>query len=319
MLAKQIIKGTLTYVPGLYKLLRRKQMGGSISAEYCYEIWIKHLTFLRQSGLEGIPSSVAELGPGDTIGVGLCALLSGSDRYTGLDIHPFSSVEENLKCLDILVELFASQTPCPGPSWPDYQDYLDERSFPSHILTQEVLSNSLLPRRIRQIRNQIEIAGDTTKRNDHSGPAISYIVPWNEKQNINPNSVDLIISHSVLEHVTDIDGTINACNNWLRAGGWMSHQVDFTSHGQTDNWNGHWAISDFTWRLIIGRRQFLINREPVSKIKEALARHDLQVMFCIQRNKPNSIKRDQLAPRFRELSDDDFCCAEALIQTIKKN
>ena len=292
-------------------------MGGSTSAEYCYEVWIKHLTFLRQSGLIGIPRSVAELGPGDTIGVGLCALLSGSDKYTGLDVYPFSSVEDNLECLEILVELFNSKTPCSGPSWPDYQEYLDERAFPSHILTEEVLRNSLQPRRIRQIRNQIRLAGDKTKTIDHSGPTISYIVPWNEKQNMNLNSIDLIISHSVLEHVADIEGTISACSSWLRSGGWMSHQIDFTSHGQTDNWNGHWAISDFTWRLIIGRRQFLINREPVSKFEEALAKYDFQINLRIQRNKENSIDRNQLARRFAELSDNDFCCAEVLIQASK--
>jgi len=294
-------------------------MGGSTSAEYCYEVWIKHLTFLHQSGLNGVPGSVAELGPGDTIGVGLCALLSGADNYTGLDVYPFSSVEENLKCLDILVRLFDSKAPCPGPSWPDYQEYLDERSFPSHILTEEVLENALQPSRIHQIRNQIELAGDATDETNHAGPTISYIVPWDEKQVMRPESVDLIISHSVLEHVADIEGTISACNSWLRPGGWMSHQIDFTSHGQTDNWNGHWAISDLTWRLIIGRRQFLINREPVSKIEEALANHNFQVEFSIRRNKPNSIGRKQLAPRFIELSDDDFCCAEALIQTSKNN
>lgn len=319
MLVKQIIKGSLTYVPGLYKLLRQKKMGGSTSAQYCYEVWIKHLTFLNHSGLNGVPGSVAELGPGDTIGVGLCALLSGSDKYTGLDVYPFSSVEENLKCLDILVGLFESRAPCPGPSWPDYQEYLDEYSFPSHILTDEVLNKALQPSRIRQIRNQIEVAGDATNGIDGSGPTISYIVPWNEKKVMRPESVDLIVSHSVLEHVADIQGTISACDSWLRPGGWMSHQIDFTSHGQTENWNGHWAISDFTWRLIIGRRQFLINREPISNIEEALANHDFQVEFSVRRNKPKSIDRTQLAPRFVGLSDDDFCCAEALIQTSKKS
>jgi len=318
MLAKQIIRGALTYIPGLYELLRRKNMGGSTSAEYCYEVWIKHLTFLNQSGFVGVPNSVAELGPGDTIGVGLCALLSGSENYAGLDVYPFSSVDNNLECLDVLVKMLASRTPCRGPSWPSYQDYLDERSFPSHILTEEILSRTLRPKRIQQIQNQIEQAANNSIKNDQFGPSISYIVPWNEKRNVQPNSIDLIISHSVLEHVADIESTISACDLWLRPGGWMSHQIDFTSHGFFDEWNGHWAISDFIWRLIVGRRQFLINREPASKTEEALARHDFQVRFRTQRNRRNSIKREQLAPRFEGLSESDFCCSEILIQSSKK-
>ena len=311
------MKGILTYVPGLYRLLRQKKVGGSASAEYCYEVWIKHITLLHQSGLNGIPNSVAELGPGDTIGIGLCALLSGSEKYTGLDVYPFSSVQENLGCLDTLVELFKSKAPCPGPSWPDYQEYLDERSFPSHILTPEILSHTLRPERVRQIRDQIELAAEASIDTDDSGPVIDYIVPWNEKQNMKPNSVDLIISHSVLEHVADIEHTIEACASWLRPDGWMSHQIDFKSHGLTDEWNGHWTISDFTWRLIKGRRPFLINREPTSKIEEELARHDFQVKLRLQRDKKNSIDRAQLAPRFRGLSETDFSCAEIFVQSRK--
>ena len=222
MITKQL-KGILTYVPGLYRLLRQKKLGGSTSAAYCYEVWIKHITLLNQSGLNGVPKSVAELGPGDTIGVGLCALLSGSEKYTGLDVYSFSSVQENLECLDALVELFESKSPCPGPSWPDYQEYLDERSFPSHILTPEILSHTLRPARIRQIRDQIELAAEASIDNEYSGPVIDYIVPWNEKRNMKPGSVDLIISHSVLEHVADIEHTIEACHCWLRPGGCMSH------------------------------------------------------------------------------------------------
>jgi len=314
---KQIVKGTLTYVPGLYQLLRRKKVGGSTSAAYCYEVWIKHITFLQESGLQGVPNSIAELGPGDTIGVGLCALLSGAEEYTGLDVYPFSSVEQSLQCLDELVEMFRSRSPCAGPSWPDYQEHLDDKSFPSHILTPEVLDRTLHPDRIQQIRRQIKMAAETDAESGAAGPAIRYIVPWNEKKNVQPGSIDLIVSHSVLEHVNDIDGTFRACDSWLKNGGWMSHQIDFTSHGLTEEWNGHWAISDLAWRLILGRRQFLINREPTSRIEGSIADTGFKVRLRLQRNKDRSITRNRLAPRFRSLSDSDFECAETFIQCTK--
>jgi SAM-dependent methyltransferase len=313
----QVVKGIITYIPGVYSVLRRKKMGGTASAEYCYEVWIKHITFLYESGLSGIPKSVAELGPGETIGVGLCALLSGSGRYTGLDVYPYSNVNANLECFDALVEMFKSRHPCTKPSWPDYQQYLDQRSFPSHVLTDNRLDLALRPERIQLIRNQIERAADLSISTDRTGPNIYYIAPWYDKQHVKPDSVDLIISHSVLEHVVDIDRTIEACSSWLRPGGWISHQIDFSSHGLTDEWNGHWAISDFVWKLIIGRRQFLINREPVSRVEDAHSKNDFQVVFSKRRNKDNSINRARLAPQFRRLSASDFSCAEILIQSRK--
>lgn len=314
MTAVQVIKGIATYIPGLYKLMRQKNTGGSTTARYCYEVWIKHLTFLGQSGLTEIPGSVAELGPGDTIGVGLCALLSGSERYTALDVYPYASVQENLHCLDELIQLFQSRTPCAGPSWPDYQQFLDDRSFPGHILTDQILDRALRPERIQKIREQISSAAEPSKPSDKNGPIIDYIVPWHEKQNIRPDSTDLIISQSVLEHVVDIDEAIEACKLWARSGSWMSHQVDFTSHGHTTEWNGHWAISDFLWRLIVGRRQFFINREPVSTLDAAFEKNGFREIFRRQRNKKPSINRSKLATRFRGMSNSDFECAELLIQ-----
>jgi len=78
---KPVLKGVATMVPGLHRLLARPGGGSTDSAEYCYGVWLKHLTFLWQSGMREMPSSVAELGPGDSLGVGLAALLSGASRF----------------------------------------------------------------------------------------------------------------------------------------------------------------------------------------------------------------------------------------------
>jgi len=313
----QVIKGVLSYIPGLYALFRKHQMGGAVSASYCYEVWIKHLTFLHESGCQGVPKVVAELGPGDSIGVGLCALLSGADHYVGLDVYPFSSVQRNLDCLDELVGFFSERIGCPGPSWLDYQEYLDEHSYPSPILTKETIEKAIEPSRVKRIREQIVTATDRESQSCGTGPIIEYIVPWTDKQTVPANSIDLIVSHSVLEHVSDIDHAIDFCASVLHNGGWMSHQVDFSSHGLTDEWNGHWAISDLVWRLILGRRQFLINREPVSRILNALERNQFNIRALQKRNLKNSIDRHRLAQRFHDLSESDFSCAEALIQCRK--
>jgi hypothetical protein len=68
----RIIKGAATYIPGLYKVAskcRKVGTGGTDAAVYCYEVWLKHLG--RCSGPAAcvpFPDTVAELGPGDSLG-----------------------------------------------------------------------------------------------------------------------------------------------------------------------------------------------------------------------------------------------------------
>ena len=42
-------------------------------------------------------NSIAELGPGDSIGIGLAALLTGANIYYAFDIIQFASNQMNLK------------------------------------------------------------------------------------------------------------------------------------------------------------------------------------------------------------------------------
>src|SRR5262245_65287719 len=81
--ARSLIVGIATYIPGLRSLTGRKT-GGTVSARYCYAVWLRHLSFLHRHGLPTTFETVAELGPGDSLGVGLAALLSGAGRCIGL-------------------------------------------------------------------------------------------------------------------------------------------------------------------------------------------------------------------------------------------
>src|SRR5215468_386190 len=85
-----ILKGILTHVPPLNALrLRRASTGGTNSPQYCYEIWHRNSKMLREMGFNPAGVTMVELGPGDTIGVGLTALLYGVRLYTGLDAVPY--------------------------------------------------------------------------------------------------------------------------------------------------------------------------------------------------------------------------------------
>jgi len=76
-------KGLFTFIPGSNYILPRIEKVAPNSALYCYGVWIKHLTMLREYGETTIPNAIAEIGPGDSLGTGLAALLS--EHYHGHD------------------------------------------------------------------------------------------------------------------------------------------------------------------------------------------------------------------------------------------
>src|SRR5918993_6076035 len=87
-----IVKGVLSCVPVLDRCrLKRAATGGSGSARYCYSVWLRHLQLLNANGFSVADARVGEIGPGDSIGTGLAALLSGARSYVALDVVPFSA------------------------------------------------------------------------------------------------------------------------------------------------------------------------------------------------------------------------------------
>ncbi|MET0657175.1 MAG: hypothetical protein ABW110_03330, partial [Steroidobacteraceae bacterium] len=147
-----VARGLLTYFPALNDLIPSKSVGHTDSASYCYRVWMRHLTLLREYGLERIPDTVAELGPGESLGVGICALLSGANHYVGLDVVAYSNPERNQRILKELLPMFLNRAPYDDKGWPDVSSYLDANQFPSHILTEQALQQSLNSDRVEAIR-----------------------------------------------------------------------------------------------------------------------------------------------------------------------
>lgn len=307
-----VIRGTATCIPGLYNAVSKwRKVGtrGTDTAPYCYEVWLKHLTLLWTNGLRAIPDTVAELGPGDSLGTGLAALLSGANHYYALDIAHYANTTRNLMIFDQLVDLFQRRAGRPSKGWPDYDQHLDSNLFPSHILTQSLLERSLAPDRIAAIRSALVHPSLDTDR-----ITIRYMVPWNEASVIREATVDLVFSHSVLEHVVNLEDTYLACAQWLKPGGWMSHQIDFTAQYLAKVWNDHWTYPDWIWKIVMGKRSYYLNRQPCSQHVQLLCASGFEIICHLNAIRIDGIKRSQLAPRWKGLSEDDFTCAGAFIQ-----
>lgn len=313
MKLRPIVAGLLTFAPGLWKLCSRKKPGSATSAVYCYGVWLKHLTMLWESGLRAIPDMLVELGPGESIGVGLSALLCGTNHYIALDAVKHTNIETNLEIFDELVALFESRAKRPTKGWPDFDCYLNGNLFPDHILDEKRLKSSLDKKRLAAIRDAIE-------KPEHRGNGITvkYAAPWSDPNIVKKESADLILSHSSLEHVEDIEATYRSIGYWLKPGGLITHQLDYESHGYSDTWNGHLAYSEPMWKIIKGRRPYAINRLPHSNHIDLMRKNNFRIVCELKRYKKNGIQRSQLSNRWKHLRDDDLSCSGAFIQAQKR-
>ena len=298
-----LARGLATYIPGIATLHRHvTHTGGTDSARYCYSVWLRHLVKSRENGLcVRPPARVAELGPGDSIGIGLAALLCGTDWYFGLDALPLASLRRNLGVFEELAGLFRAPTAIPGDGeFPGVKPKLASYEFPAGLFDRPDET------RIRRIRRSIEdpVGADSM---------IRYVAPWWNPNVIEQGGVNMIFSQAVLEHVDDLETAYLGMRAWLAPDGWLSHQVDFRCHGTAREWNGHWTYGDWTWRLLRGRRAFLINREPHSTHIRQLRAAGFTVV-CDEMVTGPAVDRRRLAPRFAQMSEADLTTSGAFIQ-----
>lgn len=104
-----------SYVPGTNRFFCSSS-GGTISARYCYAVWMRHFLKAHESGFDVPVNSVAELGPGDSLGIGLCAVLTGSNNYWAFDVKQHAHNERNLLILQELVDMLSHSEPIPDLS-----------------------------------------------------------------------------------------------------------------------------------------------------------------------------------------------------------
>jgi hypothetical protein len=303
---RQLAYGILSFLPGLSDAFS-KGTGGTGSARYCYCIWMRHLRLASAHGLPTAPAVVGELGPGDSIGVGLAALISGSERYVALDALAHADAAQNLRIFDELVALFRARAPIPPPSeFPEITLHLPDYAFPSDLLEDARLTAALAPERIARLRE--------TVANPSAGErAIVYRAPWDKLQPDEFGSIDFLLSNAVMEHVVDLLDAYRAVVAWLRPGGFASHQIDFRSHGLFAAWDGHWACPDWLWTLFRGRRPYLLNREPFATHRRIGLEAGL--VECAALRVPCAAASHRLSSRFSEMSDEDRnTCGGYLLQ-----
>ena len=284
--------------------------GGTSDSRYCYSTWLRHLILLNKHQKD-IPAAVAELGPGDSLGTGIAALICGCEKYVGLDVFIYRDAAYNVKIFDELVILFKNETPLPVASeFPRVRPYLNNYDFPAHILTEEILARSMAAERLAAIRK--ELASPAA-----SNIFVKYFVPW-QADDIKNESIDFVFSQGALQFA-EMDFIYHTMNKWLKPNGMMAHVIDFSSLGMSKVWNGHWAYSSLEWKLFSIGKKMLINRAAVSVHKEYLVKYNFNLLNIITYKKENGLYQDQLAKEFRHLANDDVETQLAYMLSAKVN
>jgi hypothetical protein len=265
-----------------------------------------------ENGLPVQPKIVAEIGPGDSLGIGLAALISGTEKYYAFDIFEYANYERNVRIFDELVKLFRKKENIPNEAeFPDLKPYLKSYDFPIHILTESRLSECLRQERVGAIREDLKMASNNKES------CIQYIVPWYDAKIIEGSLADMVFSQAVLEHVDDLEKAYEKQHLWLKPNGFISHQIDFRSHGITKEWNGHWRYSSFTWKLIQGSRIYSLNRQPHSVHIKLLEQNNFRITCDTKTENLEGIRREHLAAEFCGMSREDLVCSGAFIQAVK--
>jgi hypothetical protein len=292
---KPLAKGMLSFaVPKLGTVHGYDNPLGTLAADSCYSIFLRHVCLLHAAGVVDLPMTVAELGPGSSHGVGFAALIAGAERYYALDLIDFSNRAQNLVVFDQIAAMFRERRPIPSSGlhslrFPDLDDY----SFP------DFLASSTPDRsesRIAAIRQDIASG---------SGRFVRVAAPWMENAVIEANSIEWVFSQSVLEHIDDLERAYATLLKWLKPAGYMSHLIDFYSHGLTKEWNGHWALRDVAWRALKGRRPYLINRQPLQEHMRLWGKNNFVTLLEKRNKRFDGLILADFAPRFQAISEED--------------
>jgi hypothetical protein len=312
-----VLGGLKSYFPTLHT--SEKGVSGRPTGAYCYSVWMRHLSLITRAVPSFRPRCVVELGPGETLGVGCAALLSGAEQYVGLDLAVRADPRHDVQVLDELVELYAHRAPIPDERvFPHLLPKLPAYNFPNRLFADDG------PRHIRIDDDRVQsIRAALLDRQDvlYDNVPVGYMVPWGMRT-IDRQSVDLVFSQASLQDLahdsdrSELAGAFAAMSRWLRKGGIMSHQIDF-SFPLGAEWNHHWHYPEAAWRVLRGNRQTFGNRVPLSVYLQLCEEYDFQVV-SVKRVEQPGLPREKAAPRFRDLPEADFATSSAHIVAVRR-
>ncbi len=141
------------------------------------------------------------------------------------------------------------------------------------LIARQILSilQQLILQTILSFDNQGQMSLDRTR--------LQYQHSLNEKIGLENNSVDIIVSNAVLEHVQNLDALFASMYRILKPGGLMVHAADLKSHDLHHTTELDFlTVPDWLWWLMTFYRG-APNRKRWSHYKNLLDAHDFKLTF----------------------------------------
>ena len=317
---KRLLFNAATFIPGVAQLppvqrvFKRHSIGthGTIEARYCYSVWLRHLMCAAANGLDTNPRAVAELGPGDSIGIGIASVLTGVERYFAFDVVAHANTPRNLAIFDGLVELFRAQADIPDASeYPRVGPTLNDYRFPGHILTPDRMRAALDPARLARVRESIQ-------RTDQKDSMIQYRAPWSTAGAVEHETLDLVFSQATLEHVDGLPDVYRAM--YAVAETRRLHVAPDRLQVPQLRPRMEWPLDVFGPHVEAGARQGRVAHQPPALLRARRAHGEKPASASSANNscaRHRACRRSQLASQFREIPDSDLTTTDAFVQAVK--
>lgn len=252
LFVKSFIKGLLTFIPGVNLLLekkRRRSLHSGSMAEFCYTFWLSILVFVEENNAKINLTNIGEIGAGGSLGIGFCALLTGTQKYYALEINTSIDIEKNIRLLDEILILFKNKTPI-SKEFKQINVQIKNHDFPEALIKPNFYQNEL-------VNNLKNVLKDGIVNNEY----IQIINKWEESTSLNLN---FVFSRAVMEHVKNPLEVYQAIHHHLLESTYMLHDIELHSHEITRKPNGHYNIQPKAWFIIFGKRGYFLNRWTLS-------------------------------------------------------
>jgi hypothetical protein len=250
----------MTFIPGFSAVAHKVGARGGHSGEnprFCYAYWLRLVSFMDRWGFPIPQDGVAELGPGRSFGIGLCALLSGMRSYIALDVQPLHDAKLDRTTLETLIGLFKSREPIPAEKeFPQIQIPVRSLEFPNHVFDPGKLRWALEESNTESLKESL----DHVRPNESTPGRITYYAPWQDGDIGSALSAKFLFSRAVMEHVKDPHRVYSGLSFRFNADTIMLHDIEYHSHGLAPTWDGHYRYPQLIWRIIVGRRPYFLNR-----------------------------------------------------------
>jgi SAM-dependent methyltransferase len=281
---RAVVTNFIAYVSPTYYLAITKQTGRGSSdtapveiADYfykCFEDYMSQLSIPLAQETEFLKGkTLLEYGPGDTPGVALVFYAFGAESVVLVDRFSMLKLnEQNRAIITALIDKL-----------PGMQKTRALEAF--------------------------KVSGDVTS--GFKEDVISYRTHPKGLSCLN-ESIDLIYSRAVLEHVDDLDASFSDMYNALKPNGLAVHQVDLKSHGlHKSNPLDFLVWPAWLWRLMYSGKG-VPNRLRLDKYREVAGQSGMQTLK-IEHTATAAWQdiiavKGKLAPLFSRVSDEDLSC-----------